>query len=711
MKNFGKINTALRRKNKKNYALLVACIFFSVLLITAYVSMMRSPTVLAILPEGGDSRKQMMMIFVLAAIGCGFFTTYAASIFFRYKSREAGIFMALGASRGQISRQLFYELFVISAGSCAAGALLGTPLAWCIWQLFRTLLVDTQEMTLAFDPQAYMFALAFSLFIFISIFIMGRRFIRRTNIIDIVNEQRKSEPIREVKPWYGPVGIVLMIVGGFGGYIAPTIFIKVYQWYPPAWTNIIYLPLFIGLYMVLIHTVVRGWKHGKSRYKNIITNSLMKFQGKQTVNNMLVITVLIAGAYFAAFYTPMLGTGAMQETEKRPVDYAFHYRADQNMLTRSDITAIAAEEGVTITSWKDAEFAVLGQDGQHEVDDEGGKYHYEYSKLNGAGKYIAESNYNAMTGQNINVEPGRFAAVLADDGTGDNMIQVDATWLTNMTTRKMLSVSFQKYLRYEMMASSYYVLDDADYAQITAGLANEWREKLVYFNVEGALLTYDFAKKLYNSIVDHSGPECELPEFYDRVEKIAADKASETYWGDTEQMTKISYAGRDSSEFKQFWEYMPQFRVLDRNNFVATYAVFLMLFIFIAIICFAAVLVIGYTRCLTIAINNLQVYEDLRRLGATPKYLYNSIKGQISKVFGVPGIVGTSLIYIFYVMIMFFNDNMITQSEISGLISCLFVIAGMSVVIWIFHRFTLHKVCKMLNVKQSGKQHTNKCTE
>ena len=140
------VNAALQRQNRKNYLLLVLCNFISVLLITAYVTMMRSPTVLQVLPEGGDSRKQVMMIFVLAVIGCGVFTTYAASLFFRSKARETGIFLALGATRQTLSRQMFRELAQLGIGSCALGALLGTPLAWLLWQGFRLLLVDSQEM-------------------------------------------------------------------------------------------------------------------------------------------------------------------------------------------------------------------------------------------------------------------------------------------------------------------------------------------------------------------------------------------------------------------------------------------------------------------------------------------------------------------------------------------------------------------------------------
>ena len=78
MKTFSEVYAALRRKNRGQYGLLTGCCFFSVLLITAYACMMRSPTILTILPEGGDSRKQVVMVFVLAVLGCAVFTTYSS---------------------------------------------------------------------------------------------------------------------------------------------------------------------------------------------------------------------------------------------------------------------------------------------------------------------------------------------------------------------------------------------------------------------------------------------------------------------------------------------------------------------------------------------------------------------------------------------------------------------------------------------------------
>ena len=71
-------------KNKSAYRQFCFCISFAVLLITSYIMMLESPLIQQTLPEGGDSRKQVYMIFVLAAAGCVIFTVYAASLFLRY---------------------------------------------------------------------------------------------------------------------------------------------------------------------------------------------------------------------------------------------------------------------------------------------------------------------------------------------------------------------------------------------------------------------------------------------------------------------------------------------------------------------------------------------------------------------------------------------------------------------------------------------------
>ena len=300
-------------------------LLFSVMLITSYIFMMRSPTILDVLPEGGDSRKQVMMIFVLAVIGCAVFTTYAAGLFFRQKSKETGVFLALGASKKQLKSELWKELSIISIISCGLGAILGIPLAYIIWSIFRLFIVDTEEMALNFDINSYSYIIIFSVYVIFMLFIMGYKSIMKTNIIDIIKQTHSAEPVHSVPKWFGLVGIILLILGGFCGYIAPSIFILGLHWYPPeGLTAIFYIPALIGLYMILLHTVSNGWNKRK-KYKDIISVSMMKFQGRQTVRNMLVMTLLIAGAYFGSFYTPMLGTGAIMSFDDRPIDYAYHF--------------------------------------------------------------------------------------------------------------------------------------------------------------------------------------------------------------------------------------------------------------------------------------------------------------------------------------------------------------------------------------------------
>ena len=93
----------LQKAGRRQAVLYLFCNFISLMLITAYAAMMFSNTVQTIFPENGDSRKQMMAIFVLTLFGCMVFTVYASSLFFRKKSRQMGILLALGASRKQIT--------------------------------------------------------------------------------------------------------------------------------------------------------------------------------------------------------------------------------------------------------------------------------------------------------------------------------------------------------------------------------------------------------------------------------------------------------------------------------------------------------------------------------------------------------------------------------------------------------------------------------
>ncbi|MCI9121408.1 MAG: FtsX-like permease family protein [Oscillibacter sp.] len=710
MRHFSEIYARMRRKNQKQYVLLVGCCFFSVLLITAYVCMMRAPTVLNVLPEGGDSRKQVMMIFTLAVLGCAVFTTYASGLFLRQKSRETGVFLALGASRAQVRRELYRELGVISLGSCAAGAVLGGPLAWILWQFFRLCVVDTEEMRLVFDPHAYLWSLAFSAFVIVMMFFLGSRSVKRTNIMDIVQESHKSESIRDVPRWYGPVGIVLLALGILMGYLVPAFFVSSLHWYAPGWVDaVFYLPALAGLYMILLHTVVNGWNGKKKLYKDLIATSQMRFQGRQTVRNMLVMTLLIAGAYFGSFYTPMLGTGSMIGYDIRPVDYVYNFRADQDIPLEDEVRALAEEHGVTVTDFAAVPMIRLAVDGWNYIEEEGPMgvtWRKEYEEVVSSDLFLSASGYEALTGVRVDLAPGEICGVIDVEGSKLGF-DPEKNLVTNyLTGEQMPAVSLEP-LRYDSLFGRY-VLNDADFARLGEDLPDQWRETQVCFNVENCEETYEFAKALFNEIVDRSTQDVAQFSGWDPVVRDRYIAEQGVYFLDPESCAEagfipIDYDQRDSSAFRLDWQYMPEFRVLDKVDFVRTMAVFLILFIFIAVVCFAAVFVIAYTRCMTIALTNAKVYDDLRHLGASNAYLRRSVRGQVKRVFLVPALVGTGLIYAFYVIILYFNGRPlgITPSEAAGLLAALGVVAAVSVLMYAVYRLTLRQVCVLLSIHRN----------
>src|SRR5699024_420548 len=179
-----------------------------------------------------------------------------------------------------------------------------------------------------------------------------------------------------------------------------------------------------------------------------------------------------------------------------------------------------------------------------------------------------------------------------------------------------------------------YLLSDQDYAHLIQGLTPEWQEVQVVVDAEND--SYALAEDLFHRIVESSGPETAVFDGYDRISKMNAEKAGEVYWGDQVEelnLPVIDLTRPDSSSFRTNWLYMPQFQALDEGDFLSTYAVYLLLFIFISILCFAAVSVILYTRSQSLILSNLWVYEDLHKLGASAAYRRKTAQGQVKRVF------------------------------------------------------------------------------
>ena len=176
------------------------------------------------------------------------------------------------------------------------------------------------------------------------------------------------------------------------------------------------------------------------------------------------------------------------------------------------------------------------------------------------------------------------------------------------------------------------------------------------------------------------------------------NETGQVYWGDTDSMTRLSFDAPDSTEFRSYWLYMPRMTWLDKNDFLRTYAVFLMMFLFISIICILAALVICYTRCMTVALNNRYVFDDLKRLGASPEFLLAEVKSQSKNVFAVPGFVGMLTMYLFFALILYANDCKMTSSELLSLGISLGILALLGLIIYLTYTATVKRMAKTLDI-------------
>lgn len=690
----------LQNSTPKQSALYLFCNFIASLLISAYSALMYSPTVQNIFPKGGDSRKQMNMIFILSLIGCIIFTIYAASLFFRKKSRQLGILMALGASKKRLMPYVFQEVLLLSSASSLSGLAAGFPFVWIIWRFFRLFLIDSQEMVLSFDFICLYDSLAFVLLIILFSCFIAYYYLIRTNIMDIIQEEHKNEPIKELGRWCLPVGILLLFAGAIVGYLSGSIYEYLFSAYPPSWLNITYAPVFVGLYLIMLYTILYGWSSPKKNpYKNLISKSMMKFQGKQTVNHLLVVTILIAGGCFASFFTPLTSVAALIEINNRDYDYAYHYRADQNLPSRSEVEALAAEHQQLLKDWKEADYLTLALDGYSQIFKDERHYQVEYFPILLEGKFISEQTFCQISGEKIEVSAGTYYCIKNHSETAPYNSNPSATKLTNPVTRKELSVQCAGILHSNLFIDEigYYVLNHADYTNLSTGLSLEWMGKMVFFNADGTD-HYDFANQLYHTFVASFEEECAISIYYNRIYKMITEEQGGVYWGDTDESMQLHLSDVDHFDFRSFWAYTPKFRIFDKNNFLQTFAVFLMVFLFISMICIIAALIICYTRCQTIALNQQYVFEDLKRLGASPDFLRNELRNQCKIVFQIPSSVGISCIYLLLGLLLYGNDGKLTFSEISGLLACFLLMLLLAGIIYLIYQKTVHMIQQQMGI-------------
>lgn len=657
----------LRKQNKGQYLMLGFCISLSVLLITSYALMYLGPTVQDFLPEGGDTRKLASLLLAVTAVGCTIFTLYASGLFFRYKSREYGIFMALGTSKKALRPLLFRDLAQLTIISTVIGLVLSVPASFGIWKLFETFLLSTDDMVYRFGGKGFLVGIGFCFVLTLFLFIAGTRFIQRSNIMDILREGQKTEMVKTIPTWTGKLGVVLTVVGLFLGLGLRNIIVHLFYFALPSAFDLTYFIALIGIYLIMLSCVAQTstGKQKEKYYKNVVSISMMRFAAKATTKNMCVIVLLLFCCLFASFFGMIYST-SMPAIEKDGSAFAFHFPAEEKQMTEEDISALSNEYEMEISAYEECEASnlVITYKYRDFINDRYVTVTAEQAKL---ATFFSESDYNAFTNQNIDVQSNTYKTITSVD-------YKDSIWAFNdglsaaynPDTKQTYPLTFDGTVEYNALSQMSdpfaYVLDDSDYQNMSAGLTNQYKEKTILFDVAEPERSYAFGKALTAEYIAHTSGLSDFMGNYDPWEHMLANEKGDSY----------SYAGSiglsaPTDRIIEDWKYAPRITPVIQQEFMQSISIYVMLCLYIFIITLASISIMTYVRSITVATENKALFDSLEKLGASPSYNRNILKKQLRKIFQYPTIMGVATGFLFSIFMSITNDWRITSNEVMNL--------------------------------------------
>lgn len=662
----------LRKNNPGEYRLFLGCNTFAILLISSFLAVLTSPLVQSVLPEGGDSRKQVYIIFAAALLGCFLFTIYSSSLFLRYKSRETGILTAMGLPRKTYMRSLSRELLSLLALCAVCGTAAGQLLSFIVWLCFLPLVKQSTGAAFSISARGLLYTLLFVILIAVSLFIQANLFMKRSNVIEIIQEQHRSEPLKKtVTPGYLLSGCILLVSGLFLALCLSPLSLRLFHRSLGSLPSVFFLPAFLGIYRILVYSISCHKKGARPQhyYNHIISYNMLKFLGAQMVRSMCIITLLLFCGLFGAFYVPTLMTGLSNFNTQNPEDVSFFYPADSGELTKEEFYHIAGDFGVTITAYHELTFLnLIGSSVDRDYDDQG--YLIEtYMEKSGYMQFLSESAYNAYTGEAVRVQPGTYLLLTHPDAAETIWAHFDDLDQITDLNGNAHPVSFAGTLVCHQLVvgrgsdtQARYVLSDSDYAMLSEGAADKNKTKQVLFQTADAENSYAFARELYRAFSERASSEMLVLGNYDPYQHEQARSQGKEYGYDR---TVTLYPEQPERDFD--WKYAPYFKILEQKISFVRHAVFFLLFLYVAIICLAAAVIIAYTRGLTLGQSERLVFRDLSQLGANTAFLRGCLSSQLRRLFLLPSVIGILSAYLFDFFVMFTNDGHIASAEAMAL--------------------------------------------
>lgn len=694
----------LRKKNKIDYRQFQFSTAFAVMLISSFLILVCSPLIQNALPDGGDSAKQIWLSFAVSAIGCIIFVLYVTKLFLRFKSREIGIFLALGTDKHILQRTLSAELAKMTTLCSAAGIVIGAALACITGKMMELLVSHVYTEKFSFTIKGFLFSVCFAVVLFLFIQFQANRVLKGTNIMDVIYEERRQEPMKKsVSKAYFISGIVLALAGIFCALILPQIITYTTKVFLGGWTNLFYLLAILGVYRMLVYTVSshqRG-RNPQKYYNNLIDYGMMKFQGASVVRNMLVITLLLFGGLYAISYVPMMLSTSSAEIDYE-ADFSFRYLNDADEPSEDEIKELSEKYHVNVENYREGTFLRISGSGTERDADEKNQLKENYYENFAKYDVTSVSQFKTLTGIDLDIPAGSYYQIIGSSSYENIWFQfgdMDQLYIENEDI--YLPLEYTGTIIYEslnigsnnnMGDGSRFVVNDSDFTCLRTGLDSSHLETQVLFDIEGnSTDMISFSNELFCIFTEGMSSNMDVLEYYN---ESTADRVGTDY---TETYTGAVVDAKNPLKATD-WQFAPLFVPILDQQLLMELSTRLLMFSYIFIICIAATGVIGYTRSQSVGLTNRQVFEDIKRLGADLHYRQTLLRKQLQKVFVLPTLLGAGICILYQLLLRWNNDRMISAGEIRSML----IISGIALVIgiyqYIIYRSSIKKTKQLLRL-------------
>ena len=297
--NFNQIVLKNFTKNIRHYAMFIFSLIVSIVLFFSFVTLKYTNSI--------NNENSMKVIQKGSEIGANFlffiiviFLLYASHLFIKRRTREFALYQLIGLTRKNIIRMLFIEQFIMFFVTGIIGMVIGVFGSKILLMIVLKVLDINTSVSLSFQFPAILQTFILLMVSFILILIQGYLFLRKRSILDMINDNSKSEA---TKPKITIIEVILGILGivmiGFGYYMSTEMFGKfshliIFISFIILALTVIGAYLFFRSSVSLIFKTLKRSKHGNVSVTDVVFTSSIMHKMKKNALSLTIIAIISA---------------------------------------------------------------------------------------------------------------------------------------------------------------------------------------------------------------------------------------------------------------------------------------------------------------------------------------------------------------------------------------------------------------------------------